>query len=300
MEKRYFLCVLIACALFFSCNDGDDDPIILPVEYRVSEIIYVDDGLEEKSKTVFTYTDEKLTLRTWYRKDDGGEWTEDYKDEFAYNGNLVTQTSYRKNDLNWTISRTQEFTFQNDLMTESLNSYYNDGAPRGDKNKHEYSFNGTLFTGYNGYYGTSVLEIVDKGEASYTNNVLTKFDYFNFSESGWQNHYTKDFIYSGDLLTEIVSSIISGSTIENNEKIVYTYTGGLISSMERLYWRNDAWESSGTYNYIYNSDNYLIEMNYNNSSKYVVTYEEGKGNTYNLVVNPLQQIFKNPFAFHND
>lgn len=308
MKKREILCVLFTFALFLSCNDDDDGNDNSPTEYRISEITHVD-GSERKSegdsntesKLVFTYTNEKLTLMTWYDKDDGDEWTDDYKQEFVYNGNLVTQTDYRKDEMVWTISSKRELTFENDLMTEKLYSYYIDGTQM-PSSRDEFSFDGTMFTGYIRSSGKTALEAYKKGDAIYTNNALTKVNIFRFyedEEEEWQKEQIEDFTYNGDLLNEFITTRSKGSTFENSNKTVYNYTGNLVSSMDRFTWRNETWELYHTANYLYNSDNYLIEMNYNDR-KDVITYEEGKGNTYNLLVDPHQQIYKNPYFFYDD
>lgn len=296
MKKEIFLGLLITFALFISCNNDDDDPIILATEYRISEVIY-SDGSEEKWKVTFTYNNEQLTLINWYEMRDDNEWADYRKEEFVYTGNKVTQTQSEKKDTDWTTYRIYELTFENDLMIEKSAAYYYNGTLQDNKSKYEYSYNGNMLSELIRYYGTPIIKPSQKYEAIYTNNILTKLNYFSFSEGAWKNSYYRDFTYSGDLLHEIIYTRVDDST--NSNKIVYSYTGNLISSMEQFIWRNDTWELYHTDNYLYNSDNYLVEYSYDDR-KHVITYEEGKGNAYNLLMDPYYKVFKYPYLLYDD
>jgi len=300
MKKEHFLGVLMGFALFLSCTNDIDSPIISPtispIDYRISEIfIHFDDSTEE-NKLIFTYTNENLTLITRYQKNESNEWTEKTKQEFVYNSNLVTQTSYRKEEMEWVISSKNELIFKNNLMTEKLYHHYVNGMPGSSITTSEFSFNGTMLAEYRQYSGSFALEPNWKYDASYTNNVLTKIDFFKFSEEEWQKEQIEDFTYSGDLLNEIVYTRINGASFKKSSKLVYSYTGNLANSVNIFSWENDTWESYYTINYLYNSDDYLTNVSYSGIN-FEITNEKGKGNTLSVLQDPYQQLYGNFFFF---
>lgn len=294
MKTTKLVFAFITLAFLFSCNDDNEEPNDSNTNYRISEIIELDQGIE-KYKSTFTYTGEKLTLMTESYKN-GNIWEERRKYEVSYNGSTVTVLNYEK-DPDWELDGKREFIFNNDLMTQET-YYSNSQGSLIASYKYNYLYNGTTFTGYEEYesYGSGNLELEYKGECVYSNNILTELNEFQMNDGEWQLYSIEAFTYSNNKLKEIISSyrFFTGAFYED-DKDVYTYNGDLVSAIDDYDWDEDSdtWILDDTVTFLYNDLDYLIEVNDYND-KTILNYEEGKGNAKLLMETPENLLYQEP------
>lgn len=294
MKTAKVVLLIMTLAFLLSCNDDNDGLNDSNSNYRISEIIELEDGIE-KYKSTFSYTDEKLTLMTQSYKN-GNTWEESRKYEVSYNGSTVNVLNYEK-DPDWELDGKREFVFNNDLMTQET-YYSNSQGSLTVSYRYKYLFNGTTFIGFEEYesYSSGNLELEYKGECVYSNNILTELNEFRMNDGEWQLYSIEAFTYTNNKLKEIISSyrFFTGAFYED-DKDVYTYNGDLVSAIDDYDWNSDSdtWDLDDTITFIYNDLDYLIEVNEYND-KTILTYEEGKGNAKLLMETPENLIYQEP------
>lgn len=296
METKKLVFALIALAFLFSCNDDDDGPKDSETNYRISEFIEYDEGLE-RYKSTFSYIGEELNSVIEYRKDNG-TWIEYRKYEIGYNSNTVTITNFEKS-MGWELDGKREYVFIDDLMTQET-YYSNREGTLTPSYRYDYLYSGTRFTGYEEYdsYNGGSFELEYKGECVYSNDLITllEFNEYELDASDWIQYSKETFAYANNKLSEVIDySYYRTSEPSESDKDVYNYTGDLLSSIDDYDWSDDTetWSFDGTVSFTYNIDGYLIEAN-SSGDKEVFTYEEGKGNAKQLMATPELLLYQEP------
>ncbi len=304
--KKLVLFPLICLVAFLagSCKKDDESQGTAKNSHRIKERLYTSSS--SVSKTVYTYTGEKITQSLDYYgyKSSLENWIETGKSEYVYENNKVTQTRFTYSGGSWVPMYQYMKTFSNSkLIEQSSNKFVNnEWVP---EYRLTYQYSGGKLVQEEFYYtdnnGGLILE--ERIEYTYANNKCVEFlVYSNYTSGSLELNSKATLSYSGDKLSEIVWYSNYYGTWEKINKNVYTYADNLLNNVKNYNWDNynSTWatEANTSEFFEYDANGYLTkETNtYSYSSTYVFeyTYEAGNGNGQMLFSYPMYDIYGYP------
>jgi hypothetical protein len=215
-----------------------------------------DYSIGDSTKSVFTYPDDNSVMVTDYNKI-YGQWVVVARGEYIMQNGLATQLVYYESvDDVMTPFLKINMTYQSGNVIEETWSFYMDDW---------YPLMKLLYT-YNG----------DKVIQSTISQNLT---------GSWEIAYKEVVTYSGELVDVVVESEYDGQAYYESYKYDYTYADNLLTKVEYLEFDGSSWLTNEIHGYTYDSNGNLLSetIDYPDEvDKTVYTYEEGKGNFYQL------------------
>lgn len=153
-------------------------------------------GWENDAQAFFTYDGENLS-EVVYQEWENGNWVNDTKEVYNYNGSVITVLYWDWNGNNWASDELYTYTYD-DLSVELVIQYMQGGAWQNDERQ------------------VRMFDMDGK-----TEEILDQ----NWAGTDWVNDDLTNYIYEGDVFITKTVKDWTGTAWEDDKKFTYTYDG---------------------------------------------------------------------------
>lgn len=232
----------------------------------------------------------------------GGTWINSSGYNYEYeNGNLISETDFFWNGLNWEVSGKVSYTYNgsNKVTVEVYQSYNSSTGMYENDERIVYTYNGngdlSLIESYTWDTGAWVAE--SRSTILYSGTTLTGGISEDYDGSVWTNTFQSTVSYNGNgTIDEIIEEEWNGTTWVLEGRDSFTYDGNNRIASVKFDIRNGmAWEEAFT-------TTYMVDGNGNRISETDAFAGGGGGDetiTYAYDMTALMSSFDNPFADDN-
>ena len=294
---RKIIYILICIPFLVACKKDDSTP---ENNKRIKQITISNNAIKGAIKIYYNYDNDLLVSRIVTTKSNSSynTWDTTLKCNYSYSGNIVTAIAYSGEDGELNLAEKAEYEFTDDRMDRMKYYEYVDGQ---FINRHEYifNFNGDLLESFNLYYDVNnngILVECSKGEYTYQDQNVTRFRIKDIYYD--QYYYNENFAYENGHLDNMISSEDERltNTWKNVNKEKYDYNDDNTLKTIKIHDWHFYWA------YIYSitmeyDQGYLISENYSDYTYGLLneyTYEDGIGNSEQLLYTPIDKIYNYP------
>lgn len=302
MKKHLtYLFLVLLFIPFFGCQQDDKvEPEISDNTKRLKSAIEYNNGFEA-AKSIYFYENNKIKkVETYIYSTQNSEWIHIYDGIFSYENNIVSYIMQPTSD-SLPIYFKSEYTIENETLVEEVDFSKLTGEWEISNKFHWFIHNSRLDSLRMTSYFQGNPNNSDKWIYQYENNEIKLADLYLWNESTWFVNYRYEFSLKAD--TMIIDGFHNlGDEFKisfRNKRIVQN--SKTTKSLEYVLWAEGDWQLSCEENYLFNSDGYLKEYQYEDDSentKVVYEYENGTGNL-NWFIPYDEHILKNPFPAKN-
>ncbi len=282
MKKIYSLpfVIMLLVVTFGSCNKDNppqsDDP-----KFRLFSKTFFGEEGHIISQTNYSFAGNKISHL------ESEEANDRYIADYSYMSEKVTGDVEIYNDSILERESTVEYIFENDLLTR-INAW---GKTKNDSvitRSIEFEYSGNKLTEYVEY---NISNPYSKATYEYESDKLINFTLYYFQESKWVKWYTDEIDYNGNLINEVITSmvIIDPSNFMLISKMVYHYENDLPKKIDVCSTENENWVLSYYIDHYYDQHSNLYKEEHKSIQDsalmyyYEYQYEEGGSNLKDLI-----------------
>ena len=297
MKKSILLCLILILTLicFESCKKEDDN---IPADHRrIVQIILSNDSRVDSTKVLFSYENNLLVNRTVVHKSNinYNTWDTTIKCNYTYSGDIVTAVLYLGDGGELHLGEKIEYEFTDKRMDRMKYFVYVDSQFM-SRDEYFFNFNGELLESFNYYYDfedNGILHECSLGEYTYEDQNINRFRIKDLFYDEY--FYNEDFVYDNGVLDNWISSENYRLTNNWNKlyKERYEYNSDNNIEKTRVYDWHFSWSFSYSITLQYDQSNLIME-DYSAGVRIDYIYEDGIGNSEQLVFTPMDQIYNSP------
>lgn len=295
MKKLVFL--LLSISLLLACKKDDSD---VKDHKRLKQITMSNDALTGVIKVFFNYENNMLVDRTVMLKSNTSynTWDTTVKCDYTYSGDFVTAISYFGDGGKLQLGEKAEYDFTENRM-DRMKYYEFTNGQFISRYEYFFNFNGELLESFNYFcdtVGNGQLYECSKGEFTYDGKNIIRFRVKDLYFDAY--FYNEDFTWENGLLDNWVSSenYRLTNTWKNIDREEYEYNSDNLLEKITFYNWHFYWSYIYSVSMQYAQGKLVTEdfSDYTDGLKIEYLYEDGIGNSDQLLFSPIDRIYNNP------
>jgi hypothetical protein len=293
---KKFIYILLCIPFLVACKKDDDS---IPADHRrIKQIKLSNNAGVVSTKILYSYNNNLLMNRTFIVKSGSSynTWDTTTKCNYTYSGDIVTAVLYLGDEGELHLGEKMEYEFTDKRMVRMKYFEYVDDQFM-SRNEYFFNFNGELLESFNVYTdfeGYGILHEVSLGEYTYEDQNVIRFRIKDLYTDEY--FYNEDFVYENDVLDHWSSSENYRLTNywNNLDKESYEYNSENILEKTRIYEWHNYWSYNYSISFQYDQSNLVIEDYGVGALRNEYIYEDGIGNSEQLVFNPMDRVYNRP------